>query len=75
MPSHIYRLGAVACLFLALLGGQAFAQGKASEPTPAEQEINNSKLNGEWMLMILLGEMKAGQGDSGGGYSLMLEAA
>jgi tetratricopeptide (TPR) repeat protein len=73
--SPLSRLGMASCLTLALFGGQAFAQDKLGDPKPPTEEINNSKLSAEWMLMILLGEMKAGQGDSGGGYSLMLEAA
>lgn len=71
----VSRLGIASCLSLAFWGGHAFAQDKLGDPAPAAQAINNSKLNAEWMLMILLAEMKAVQGDSGGGYSLMLEAA
>ncbi len=75
MPMPVSRLGIASCLCLAFWGGQAYAQVKPVDPNPPSQEINNSKLSSEWMLMIVLAEMKAGQGDSVGAYSLMLEAA
>jgi tetratricopeptide (TPR) repeat protein len=49
-----------------------------SAPTPVEPEsavIENSKLNSEWMLLILLGEMQVTQGNPGAGYSMIFEAA
>ena len=47
-------------------------------PTPNEADsaaIQNSKLNAEWMLLILLGEMQVTQGNPGAGYSMIFEAA
>jgi hypothetical protein len=42
---------------------------------PESAVIENSKLNSEWMLLILLGEMRVTQGNPGAGYSMIFEAA
>lgn len=68
------RLGAASWLSLMMLGGHAFAQTEPAAPA-APEVINNSKLNAETMLMIMLGELKLTQGEPGAAYSLMLEAA
>ncbi len=68
------RLGVASWLSLLMLGGHAFAQTEPAAPASPEV-INNSKMNAESMLMILLGELKLTQGDPGAAYSLMLEAA
>jgi hypothetical protein len=69
------RLGVASWLSLLLWGGHAFAQTEAAESAMVPEEISNSKMNAESMLMILLGELKLTQGDPGAAYSLMLEAA
>jgi len=69
------RLGLAPWLSLLLLGGHAFAQTRPAAPVASPEAINNSQLNAESMLMILLGELKLSQGEPGAAYSLMLEAA
>lgn len=44
---------------------------KAGQP----EVVNNSNLNAETAMLIMLGEMKVSEGDLGAGYSLMLDAA
>jgi tetratricopeptide (TPR) repeat protein len=63
---------------LALFGGTFHTAWAQSTPSPVQAEstvIENSKLNSEWMLLILLGEMQVTQGNPGAGYSMIFEAA
>ena len=57
------------CATLALGLGLTWAQPR--DPSPPE----TSALTGEWLFEILLGELQVLQGDSGAGYSLLLDAA
>jgi hypothetical protein len=63
---------------LALFSGtfnSAWAQSSEPPKEPETAAIQNSKLNAEWMLLILLGEMQVTQGNPGAGYSMIFEAA
>ena len=53
----------------------AWAQQSAAPKETETVVIENSKLNAEWMLLILLGEMQVTQGNPGAGYSMIFEAA
>jgi len=63
---------------LALFCGAFNSAWAQQSPPPQETEtaaIENSKLNAEWMLLILLGEMQVTQGNPSAGYSMIFEAA
>ena len=63
---------------LALFSGTFNSAWSQQTAAPKESEtaaIQNSKLNAEWMLLILLGEMQVTQGNPGAGYSMIFEAA
>ena len=68
---------AVVCLVVICSSGlSAHAQNKpGSSDSDKPEAINNSNLNGETAMLIMLGEMKVSEGDLGAGYSLMLDAA
>lgn len=51
----------------------AWAQPSAAPKETETAAIENSKLNAEWMLLILLGEMQVTQGNPGAGYSMILK--
>ena len=62
-----------------LLGASLFSAA-AQEPAAASaaetpEVVNNSDLNAENALLILLGELQATQGDTGAAYAMLLEAA
>lgn len=54
----------------------AHAQESAGQsPKAAPEVFNNSNLNAETALLIMLGELQVSQGDPGAAYSLLLDAA
>ncbi len=53
----------------------AWAQTSPLPKQPDSDAIENSNLSGEWLMLILLGEMQIAQGDPSAGYSLIFEAA
>ena len=60
------------------LGTMHTAWGQAQPSSPgaeATEPIQNSNLNGETALLILLAEMQLNRGDFGAAYSMMFEAA
>ena len=70
------KAGFACCL---LLGASLFSAA-AQEPAAASaaetpEVVNNSDLNAENALLILLGELQATQGDTGAAYAMLLEAA
>ena len=68
---------AFASLLLLGSGGlSAHAQNKPDAGEGDKPEVsNNSSLNAETTMLIMLGEMKVSEGDLGAAYSLMLDAA
>jgi tetratricopeptide (TPR) repeat protein len=59
-----------------LLSAYAQEQEQAVEAaTEVPEVINNSNLNAENALLILLGELQVTQGDTGAAYAMLLEAA
>jgi len=61
-----------------LLSGLCLFQAQAqAQDSPADQPevINNSNLNAETALLIMLGELQSTQGDPGAAYSMLLDAA
>lgn len=68
--------GATSLTLFSSLFPSAWAQQAAAQSGTAEPAvIENSNLNAEWMMLILLGEMQVAKGDPGAGYSLIFEAA
>lgn len=53
----------------------AWAQQAPSANEAAAAVVENSNLNAEWLMLILLGEMQIAQGDPSAGYSMIFEAA
>jgi hypothetical protein len=67
--------GVTTLAFFAGFIHSAWAQQSAPPQAPETAAIENSKLNAEWMLLILLGEMQVTQGNPSAGYSMIFEAA
>lgn len=67
--------GAASCVIFASSFHLAWAQPSPVTKQPDSAVINNSNLSGEWLMLILLGEMQIAQGDPSAGYSLIFEAA
>ncbi len=70
------KAGFACCLLLgaSLLSASA-QQAAVDDAGQAPEVINNSDLNAENTLLILLGELQVTQGDTGAAYAMLLEAA
>lgn len=66
---------AASCVIFASSFHLAWAQPSPAPKQPDSAAIKNSNLSGEWLMLILLGEMQIAQGDPSAGYSLIFEAA
>jgi len=75
-PSPVSIAAFLCTLALAGLPLLAAAQENANEnKTEKSEPINNSNLNGETAMLIMLGEMQVSNGDFGAGYALIMDAA
>jgi len=70
------RAGFACCLLSGLCLLPAQAQDTAQDsPADPPDVINNSNLNAETALLIMLGELQSTQGDPGAAYAMLLDAA
>ena len=75
-PSPVSIAAFLCSLALAGWPLHAAAQENVKEnKTEKSEPINNSDLNGETAMLIMLGEMQVSRGDFGAGYALIMDAA